>query len=627
MLIFATGNNEITQKHFKHMYKRHIILYCLAITLFACCNDEKKDILLHRMEEVRAMGDTAPLKALEELYALEPEIASCKSDYAYHKYLLLRTRLQDKAFILPCSTDTIETIVGYFSEHGNNEEQMEAYYYEGSVYRDLKDFPRSIKSFLKVLDLAEESGVGDCQLLQNTYSQLSWQYNKQLVFSEALKMAKAGCSMAERTNTLNPRYIMDVATAARHASDSVTAAEMYKSTLDFMRGDTTDGYPDIACELLAWFSNIGMKDEAEACLSIIRKNGKARKAHNYNGAMADYFHSISMYDSAMAYNKTILEESSCNSQRLCASHNLMDYCFQTKSYEEGARYATLYAQYVDSLFEENMYEQTSRACGSHLYTISLEKEKQAQQKVDTYKERIYCIIAFFISSVLVAGTAYYWKKCRFIRLLLAKEYDLKYAKEIIQEYDERLEESRVALEEQKQRLACMEAEKRRIEDEMNRRVEEKEAFICQQDEDIRVMSDTIACNELTLMEKQRQINDLVRVSLSQRALLESPDIIQKFHDASAKDNGLDESDWQRLYATIEAMHPDLMEAIRAMPRNSELGTKTACLMIIGMTNPQIATLTKCARTTVWDRVNRIRTYMEEVLGKFSPVNLGKRGNS
>ena len=147
MLIFATGNNEITQKHFKHMYKRHIILYCLAITLFACCNDEKKDILLHRMEEVRAMGDTAPLKALEELYALEPEIASCKSDYAYHKYLLLRTRLQDKAFILPCSTDTIETIVGYFSEHGNNEEQMEAYYYEGSVYRDLKDFPRSIKSF------------------------------------------------------------------------------------------------------------------------------------------------------------------------------------------------------------------------------------------------------------------------------------------------------------------------------------------------------------------------------------------------------------------------------------------------------------------------------------------------
>lgn len=568
---------------------------------------------MQHMESIRENGNSEPMKALEELHTMEADIRNSHSDYIHYKYLLLKTRLQDKAFLNPCSSDTIEDVVNYIEEHGSNDERMESYYYLGSVYRDLKDYPRAVTSFHKVLGIAEKQETEDCILIQNTYSQLSSLYSQQLLYEEALKMAKAGCGMAEKTNTLDPIYLMDVATAAHHAGDSLAAIESCRRTLNLIRKDSSHTFPDVVCELLLHFSDWGMKEEAEECLSILQESGNSEGTHNYLAAMVRYLNYCSSEDSAAIFNERILTESDNLSQKMAASHDLMDYHLQRKSYEKAAVYANLYSRYVDSVFAENQYEQTSRACGEHLYAISLEKEMEARQEADSYKTKVYGVTVLFLLSVMITSIVYSRRKKYYIRKLLSKENALTAAQDAIRHYDKQLAEREAVADGQRERLALLEADLKMIETEMSAKMAEKEALIKEQDESMRALNHSIAANEAILLEKQKQIRELVRLSLFGKANIESADILQKFHDASYGQEKIDPSDWQDLYWAVESMYPGFREAAMSMPRNSELGIKTAYLLKIGMSNTQITNLTDCSRTTVWDRVKKIRGCLGDLL--------------
>ena len=143
------------------------------------CSNSSEDALLHHIERICQDGNTRPIPALNELASIEPEIRESHSHYVYNKYLLLSTRLRDNAYITATSSDTIENVVRYFEKYGNSNEIIESYYYQGSVYRDLKDYPRAVTSFNEALDIALRGNPEECPLLQNVYSQLFWLYKKQ----------------------------------------------------------------------------------------------------------------------------------------------------------------------------------------------------------------------------------------------------------------------------------------------------------------------------------------------------------------------------------------------------------------------------------------------------------------
>lgn len=558
------------------------------------------------MELIRHKGDADPSTALAELLLMESDVRSCRSDFVRNKFLLLKTRLQDKAYLQPCSSDTIDAVVRYFEECGCNAERMESYYYQGSVYRDMKDFPRSMMSFNKVLDTAGKSGAEPSVLLQNTYSQLSWLYFMQQLYMEAYKAAKSGYEMAEKTNTVDPIYLMDLVTTAFAITDTTEALRYCKKTLDYLTYDSACKYPDVACELLKNFSECHCELQVEACLSLLRKHPESSKAHNYLGSMAYYYESHSMPDSAMSYYRQVLSASSNYSQKMNAAGKLMDYYIKMKSYESGAEYAMLHSCYVDSVFAENEYEQTSRACGEHLYAISLEKEMKARRETESYKMRVYGIVALFLLSALAASVIYGQKKRRFIRALLEKDRELGSANDAIRQYDERLKDSMRVVDEQKQKLAAVASELQALQEETETKMAEKELVISQQNEGIRALNNTIAENEAILQERQKQIKELVRLSLQEKASIDAAAVLQKFRDASSGKAKVDNADWKNLYLAVEAMYPGFRESVIAMPRCSEKVVQTAYLLKTGFNNPQIANLTDCSRTTVWDRVNRIK---------------------
>lgn len=410
--------------------KFRMLLVLLTTLLFTCCKEETTSSLLQRMEEIKQKGDSIPTEALAELKQIEPDIKYGTSDYVKYKYLLLNARLKDKAFIVPTSSDTIEDVTDYFDRHGSVEERMEAYYYEASVYRDLKDYPREMTAFHKVLDLAYENRVGDCQLLQNTYSQLSGLYIFQQLYTEALKMAKAGCEMAERTHTLDPIYLMDVASCAWFVQDSATHIEYSLKTLDCIKKDSRKIFPSVVCELLIRFSEHGMKTEMKECFVMLQSSERYKVVHNYLSAIAIYYDFSEQADSAVPYYERILNTSDDKSMKKDAAHRLMDYYIGKQQYEEAAKYAQLYARFVDDVFKEKRYESTSRASGEHLYAISLKKELQAREEADNNKIRIYGMAASFLAAALVIGIIYHKKREHYLKELLRKDEALGAAKEV-----------------------------------------------------------------------------------------------------------------------------------------------------------------------------------------------------
>ena len=106
---------------------------------------------------------------------------------------------------------------------GTDKERQEAYYYMGSVYRDLNDYPNAVTNFLKSVEIAETHTDKDCVLWENAYSQLSYLYGMQLNYTEALDIALRQLQIAEVNGTINERTYMNVASYNMAKKDTAPA--------------------------------------------------------------------------------------------------------------------------------------------------------------------------------------------------------------------------------------------------------------------------------------------------------------------------------------------------------------------------------------------------------------------
>ena len=61
-------------------------------------------------------------------------------------YHLLTIKAEDKLYTRHTSDSLINLIVKFYDEHGDKNKLIEAYYYQGSVYRDLHDAPSALES-------------------------------------------------------------------------------------------------------------------------------------------------------------------------------------------------------------------------------------------------------------------------------------------------------------------------------------------------------------------------------------------------------------------------------------------------------------------------------------------------
>ena len=143
---------------------RHFFVYIFVFIYITSCTLDND--LHQRMREIKSIGDSNPDSALILLDSLSESIINT-DECTRQKFNLLTIRLQDKAYIIPQNSNKIDSIVQYYEKDATCAEKQEAYYYAGSVYRDLNDTPNALIYFLKSVDCAEGKGMCDSIMLRN----------------------------------------------------------------------------------------------------------------------------------------------------------------------------------------------------------------------------------------------------------------------------------------------------------------------------------------------------------------------------------------------------------------------------------------------------------------------------
>ena len=112
------------------------------------------------MEQAQSCVETAPDSALHYLSLLKDSIR-CEPEETQMYYHLLTIKAEDKLYTRHISDSLINLIVKFYNKYGDKNKQMEAYYYQGSVYRDLHDAPSALDAFHEVISRSKELSPAD----------------------------------------------------------------------------------------------------------------------------------------------------------------------------------------------------------------------------------------------------------------------------------------------------------------------------------------------------------------------------------------------------------------------------------------------------------------------------------
>lgn len=165
---------------------RIILVIILYIGLISACTP--KPVYPEAMSQAIRCVETSPDSALHYLNSLSPATLQAEPKETRMYYDLLKIKANDKLYHEQTSDSTILEIVRFYDEYGDLHKQMEAYYYLGSVYRDLGDAPRAVKAFLHATELGENTM--EYGLMGKAYGQICILLDLQSIYDEAERAGK-----------------------------------------------------------------------------------------------------------------------------------------------------------------------------------------------------------------------------------------------------------------------------------------------------------------------------------------------------------------------------------------------------------------------------------------------------
>ena len=275
------------------------LMFLLFAALNMTCSNNAK-LLEKRMTQIKCTGDTNPELALSMIDSIKSEATNSHS-HIRMTYEMLLLRLNDKAYHLATSDIMAKQVVNYFENNGNDLEKQEAYYYCGSVYRDLDDTPRSLEFFLKAAEIGESYPKRDSMLLQHTYSNLHALFYNVQDFKNSLIYALNEYDLSCKLNNTGLLQIMHVATAYSMLDSTNKARKMFDQAYRIVCKHNNDiDYGNLA-SLIYNLSALGETDKARKCIHILQRQQHYKLGSKDLIAIGKYYDKIGNKDSAAIY--------------------------------------------------------------------------------------------------------------------------------------------------------------------------------------------------------------------------------------------------------------------------------------------------------------------------------------
>lgn len=561
------------------------------ILLITSCS---KESTIERMEQIKIIGDENPNKALIMLDSLEIEIRG-KSDYAKHKYDLLRVRLNDKADILPNSDIMIKSLIEYFEKEGTICEKQEVFYYAGSVYRDLQDTPRALEYFLKSLDYAIDHKECDSIMLRNTYSNLNCLYYQVQNYSDAVDMAFEEYKICKDTRSDDILPLMHIGASYLALDSTRLAKNAFDSAYSrIISSKDTSKQQNALTHLLNNYSELQEMSKAEDCLSLITVSPLEDFSAFSCMAFAQYYESSGKYDSAAIYCERILEDGTDINNMYDAAKFLYRIYKEMGDVGNTSKYADIYMQLSDSLDFGKRQELAATVNNEYQYHLDQKKEQDLKSEKEKYKNILIYVSLTSLLLSCIGYILYVKRRNRHLQIVVSLSSELqrvadddKQLRENIEEKEKELEKSKKSLERSSDELNKVKRELQRVNDELSG------------------YDDALKTKEQQLSEKMDQNKIFIKLLHQSELEGKAEDVIHAVRQSSTGKKNMSSADWKQLYQAVDELYPSFKDRLL-----KELGTFTeqqmqVCyLMRIGLSKPQIQNMTNLSRVTVWRWVKK-----------------------
>ncbi len=549
----------------KSMYKEKVMkrktLFIIIVSLSLLCScgsSEEEQQLLNSIEQAWQLGETALPEAQAHAEGLRDSVRE-SSEYVRQKYDLLTIRLRDKCDMMPSSPDSALQVTSYFEGRKDDVDKERAYYYAGSAYRDLKDYPRAVSFFLKAVDEAEKAGNADTLIWQNALSQLRFLYMLQLNYEEELNVALQAVALAKASPVPSAGgvrrnmgwYLMDAASAYKHLNDTLRCLQYCDQAYQAIQ---EEGFPakyrDVLAHMLTIYSNLTIPQhdnlmvsqyggKTDTLLQHLAKLPEEQRPYNYELGLALLHEHANRTDSAILQYKAYYDKEETLSGRYEAAAGLQRCYLQKKDFRQAAEWGCLLYDTNDSIIAQRAFEETQRAKDSYIYYRDKEKEQALVQR----DERIIFVsvmAGLALLSILMGLTAfYYYRRKALMEEIVSKDRELQ----------ERVRE---------------------------------------------------------LRQREKINRELTQIALMNNTADDVENIIAQFRKAAVGQARLEEDSWKELMAAIETLYPGFHEAVqgRLQGQLREPLLRTICLMKIGMKPMEIAQVMDTKKQTAWNRVKR-----------------------
>lgn len=573
-----------------------IVIALLSLIIIYACSDHR---LTDEAKRIKEVGNTDPELALLMLDTLEQE-SQTATLHEQNLIALLKIRLHDKAYHLATSDLAIQKILPYFEKNGSTVEKQEAYYYAGSVYRDIQDTPRALENFFQSLDCAHaEPAECDSVMLNNTYSNLHYLYYNVQDYQNALDMAQHELDMSKKTRIDPTAAYMHVAAACIGTSDfngTIQACDSaYARIINNNLPDETFVY-DLTY-LLCYYSQLSQKEKAEKCYNLISMNKHNADVPFYRIALAEYDNKFGDGQIAIDQLHQVLEESDEIGNRHDAHKDLFKIYFKKNDNENALKHANEYILISDSFDYGKRQELAATVSNQYKYHLDKKKMENLMATKNKYSKIMNIAIILFVVSVCLCVTLYTYKRNRHLRKVISLSEELQ-----------RITASSNNLQEEIKKKEEELCEQRIILDRREKEIEDLYSKIAVYDKELEN-------TEQMLSEKIEQNKKILTWLHASRLEEEDGDVVATIQQATQGAKQMSANDWKKLYKAVDKLYPTFrMNIINKVGQFTEQHMQVFYLMRIGLSGQEIQHLTNLARVTVWRWMKKYSWITEEQAG-------------
>ena len=556
----------------------------IAIISFLCisCKDNS---LLSKMDQIKTVGDENPALALKMLDSIYVDARNA-SEYTIMKYDLLKIRLEDKSYIPHTSNRVIENLVKYFEDNGTIKDKQEAYYYAGSVYRDLDDTPRGIENFYKSIEAVRDKRECDSIILRNAYSNLYYLFVNVQDYNNALKMAQMEYSISKAINNTTINTMNQITNAYIDLDMNKEGLRYLNETFNLLKNKKYAKEDNFIFLVLYNYSHLKLKDKANECYNLIKKRKLKRMDAFVRNILGNYYMLIGQQDSAIACYESIINEKKNEYAMYDTSKKLFHIYSENGNKDKAIKYGAEFVRMSEKLDLAKNSELAATVNNKYKYHL----DQSRMQKMES-ERTMYLRIALFvgISAVLLtlAFVIFYMRKKNItLRRQLALTDSLNSVKAQMSDI-----KKNTLLKEQL--LASAQSE------------------IADKEQKMKEISEELQHNEQLLETTQKRLNDKMKQSeqlmqMLHKAELEdsASDVVEAVRKSAEGKKKLSATEWQQLYSAVNSLYPDFKDSLVSRDGNlSEQQMQMCYLMRIGLTGPQINNVVDISRTTVWRWTN------------------------